>query len=291
MIGSTNTLRDPRRGRSLRIGGWLGASALTIAVMFGCSSSEGGGKAAQICKPKTESYCRCADRAEGVKTCKDDGSGFSKCEPCETDENPEVPYEPGEEPDGSTPPEDAPSGDGSTTNPGCGDKIVQDGEDCDDGNKNETDGCNSKCKIAGQDPPATRSCPGLDVHLWSAPVVYEGTTTGSANSATSVACAAGSGATGSGAPDRIFKVTPHKAGTLKVETNTNFNAYLYVSSECKTTGANSTIACANASVSTTGGNETISIPVQAGTSYTVIADGASIQTPNAGYVKVTFTLQ
>lgn len=276
--------------RNLRIGGWLGASALVLGVMFGCSSSEGGGgKAAQICKPNAESYCRCADRAEGVKTCKEDGSGFSKCEPCETDENPEVPYPPGEEPDGSVPPDEDAGGDSSTTNPGCGDGVVQDGEDCDDKNKNETDGCDSKCKIAGQDPPASRSCPGLDVHVWSKPVVYEGTTTGSANSATSAACASGSGATGSGAPDRVFKVTAHKAGTLKVETDTNFNAYLYASSECKTTGANTTLTCANASAGT--GKETISFPVQADKSYTVIADGATIQPPNAGYLKVTFTLQ
>lgn len=277
--------------RNVRIGGWLGASALAIAVMIGCSSSEGGGKASQICKPKAESYCRCADRAEGVKTCKDDGSGFSKCEPCETDQNPEVPYEPGEEPDGAPPPDEDAGTDGSTTNPGCGDGVVQDGEDCDDKNKTDNDNCTTKCKLGGGDAPASRSCPGLDVHVWSAPVVYEGTTTASANSATSVACANGGGVTGSGAPDRVFKVTPHKNGTLKVDASTNFNAYLYASNECKTTGANSTITCANASASTTGGNETISFPVKAGTSYTVIADGASLQTPNAGYLKVTFTLQ
>ena len=61
----------------------------------------------------------------------------------------------------------------------CGDKIVQDGEDCDDGNKVEDDGCDSTCHLSGSNPITTRSCPGLDTHVWSKPVTYVGTTIGS----------------------------------------------------------------------------------------------------------------
>jgi cysteine-rich repeat protein len=261
------------------------AGLATLAAFAGCASSTGSGKAEKVCTPGNYVFCRCANREEGTKLCNDEGTGFGKCEPCETPDNPELPdADPFPPPDASDARTDGPP---SAT---CGDKIVQDGEDCDDGNKVDSDGCDQQCKLAGADPLATRSCPGLEVHVWSSPVVYDGTTTGSPNTASSPTCPSAEGntpTTGAAAGDRVFKVTVHKTGTLKVTTsNTSYNNYLYASDGCKA-GENAYLACAN-KVDGVGG-ESISLPVQAGKTYTVFVDGAGIS-GNTGTFRVTFSM-
>lgn len=254
------------------------------AAVFGCASSKSSAKEEKLCTPNAYVYCRCKDREEGTKLCNEDGTGFGACEPCETPDNPEVPTDP------LPPNQDASTDAPADAAASCGDKVVQDGEDCDDGNDVDDDGCDKTCKLAGANPLATRSCPGLDVHVWSSPVLYDGTTTGSPNTGSTPTCPSVEGntpTTGAAAGDRVFRVTVHKTGTLKVETsNTNYNDYVYASDTCKS-GDNQYLACSN-KVDGVGG-EAITLPVQAGKTYTVFVDGAGLP-PNTGTFRVTFSM-
>ncbi|MBS2012066.1 MAG: hypothetical protein JST00_04220 [Deltaproteobacteria bacterium] len=221
--------------------------------------------------------------------CNEDGQTFGKCEPCESDTNPEVPIDPEPEEDGGTK-------DGSTTPTSCGDKIVQEGEDCDDGNKVNDDGCDDKCKLAGNDPVASRGCPGLDVHVWGKPVTWTSTTVGSTNTgSTAPNCTesadAGVGTfptTGSAASDRVLKVTAHRTGTMTVVTSdTDYNSFIYASETCVGTN-NPWIRCSNKNNGV--GGETMTFPVTAGKVYAVFIDGAGIS-GQQGAFRVTLSIQ
>lgn len=265
----------------------LGSLVVVPFALGGCSSKSDASPAAVKCTPGNYVFCRCQDREEGTKLCNEDGASFGKCEPCETADNPAIPDDPYNPPpevevDGGDEDVKQPPGPGT-----CGDKAVQDGEDCDDGNKVEDDGCDSSCKLAGTNPLGTRSCPGLDTHVWSKPVTYAGTTLGSTNTGTAKpACPTASG-TGSTAADRVFKVTAHKTGTMTaVLTDTNYDAFIYVSNMCVADNV-AYIACSN---KVTGvGGETLTFPVTAGTSYSLLVDGTG--TVREGAFRVTFSIQ
>src|SRR5262249_24298324 len=149
-----------------------------LFLIVACSSaSTGAGPSSdKICTPGAYVYCRCQDREEGTKLCHEDGKGFDRCEPCESETNPESPG-------GPTPYEPEPQTDaGPAQEAGkCGDKIVQEGEECDDGNTDETDGCNASCRLAGADAPSSRSCPGMAIHLFGDAVTFTTSTLGAPN--------------------------------------------------------------------------------------------------------------
>jgi cysteine-rich repeat protein len=273
--------------------------ALLLAIIGGCAA-ETKAKSEKLCTAGAYVFCRCQDRQEGAKLCNETGDGFGKCEPCETDTNPEI--DPGSSSSGGSsgdpfPEEDSgPPGDSGPTNADCGDGIVQNGEDCDDKNTNETDGCDTNCKLAGVNAPATGTCPGLEVHVWGG--AHKPTITGSTNGApkrgvtptcTNQPANSTSGAAGG---DRIFRVVAHKTGTLNVKvTDNNYDTFLFVVADgkCSTTASNfEYLACRN------GANgvapETISLPVNAGSQYHVFVDGAGIGADNEGNFRVTFEI-
>lgn len=273
--------------------------AAVLGLFLACSSTPE--KKSTLCTPNKPSYCRCQDRNQGEKVCAADGKSFGKCEPCETFDNPEgplLPGDPGYEGDdddnpfpeidsGSEHPDDS----GATEPPSCGDGKVQTGEDCDDENANNDDGCNDKCKLAGTKPEATASCPGLNVDVWGGEhkPTLSTTTAGSGKRKTKDLCAA-SGSTasdGSGAADRVFHVTAHKPGTMYVSvTGATFNAYLYVAKDCDPATEIAT-KCVNKENQV--GDETLTFGVTANTSYTVFVDGA--ESGAEGDFKVTFSIQ
>jgi cysteine-rich repeat protein len=264
------------------------ASASPLAE--GCATSTGAVDSTVKCTPGSYVYCRCKNREEGTKLCKEDGRSFDVCDPCESPDNPVEPTDPN-----NPPPEvDASTDRVVPPSASCGDKVVQDGEDCDDGNAIEDDGCDSTCKLAGTNPAATRSCPGLDVHVWSKPVSYVGTTQGSTNTGSAKPTCPGTGAgnptTGAAASDRVFRVFAHKTGQMTVTTSdTSYDSFLYVTTAC-TPGANGELgylACKN-EVNGVGG-ETLQFPVTAGKSYSVIVDGAGIS-QQQGAFRVTFAV-
>lgn len=275
--------------RTNKLLGVLVPVAFVAAVVAACGGGTNAAPAKErICTPGNYVFCRCQNRDEGSKLCSEDGTAFGKCEPCETDENPGLP-----DPEPYVPPPPLPDG-GPVTEPAeCGDKISQPGEACDDGNTVATDGCDATCKLSGTDPPSSRTCPGMPVHLWGPTAVqYVGTTTGApvAMSITpSCPSAEGnvptSGATGG---ERLFAVTPHRDGLLRVATtDTDFNSYLFVTEACKA-GSVGYLACTNKDGAN--GGETLSVPVQANKIYTVAVDGAGID-KFSGAFRVTFTLE
>jgi cysteine-rich repeat protein len=226
----------------------------------------------KICTPQQYVYCRCADRQEGQKLCRDDGRSYGPCEPCESledpvDEKPVIrdPFDAAELPD-----------DGGKEEPDpkyvCGDGIVQEGEDCDDKNKDDSDGCDTECKLSGKAPFKTNACPGLDVHVWGnghAPML-DATTIASGSRTASPACDGTT--TGANAPDRVFHVIAHETGTMKVAlSNVNFNVFAWVSDTCNV-GTNVQFACVNGSLDA--GEATLSFKVKAGSAYYVFIDGA-----------------
>jgi cysteine-rich repeat protein len=268
--------------------------ALLLAIIAGCSGGTNA-KAEKLCTPGAYVFCRCQDRQEGAKLCNEIGDGFGKCEPCETDTNPEIPSSSGSSGD-PFPEEDAgPTEDSGPTTTDCGDGIVQNGEDCDDKNTDDSDGCDTNCKLAGNNPPATINCPGMEVHVWGG--AHKPTITGSTNGApkrgatptcTNQPANSTSGAAGG---DRVFKVVAHKTGTLNVKvTDNNYDAFIFVVADTKCTTASNLewLACRN------GANgvapETLSLPVNAGSQYHVFVDGAGIGADNEGNFRVTFEI-
>jgi cysteine-rich repeat protein len=275
--------------------------ALLLAIIGGCAA-ETKAKSEKLCTPGAYVFCRCQDRQEGAKLCNETGDGFGKCEPCETDTNPEI--DPGgTSSSGSSsgdpfPEEDGgPRGDGSTTGGKCGDGIVQAGEDCDDKNTENSDGCDTSCKLAGNNPAATNNCPGLEVHVWGGAhkPTLTGSTTGSGDRGVTPTCpSAGNAAASSGlsAPDRVFKVVAHKTGTLKVTVaDANYNVFLYVVADTKCSGSSVAYLACNNDVSGNG-DESISVPVDAGKQYHVFVDGAGagIAGDPQGNFRVTFEI-
>ncbi len=269
----------------------FGGFMLLGALAGGCAKSSAAPDTSIKCTPGSYVYCRCKNREEGTKLCNEDGHSFDTCDPCETPSNPGLPDDPDKPPVAI----DA-SADGSPqpTAARCGDKTVQDGEDCDDGNAVETDGCDSTCKLAGTDPLATRSCPGLDVHVWSKPVSYVGTTQGSTNTGSAKPTCPGTGSgnptTGAAASDRVFRVVAHKTGQMNVVTSdVGYDSFLYVTSSCVPGpgGALGYLACINANSGV--GGETLQFPVTAGKAYSVVVDGAGIS-QQQGAFRVTFSI-
>lgn len=273
----------------------LALASGVVSVLLACTASPEA-KADRLCTPGAYVFCRCRDRQEGSKLCSDDGAGFGPCEPCESFDNPEGPLEPGD-PDGSFfPDEDAGVEAGGEQPASCGNGVVDPGEDCDDKNTNETDGCDSKCKLAGTTPAASNACPGLTVHVWGGaqkPSLIT-TTTGSGNRSVTPNCTGGPNPTsGASAPDRVFKVIAHKTGTMTVTTtDADYNSFLYVSDACAPS-ANTWLECVNDSAAAAG--ESMSFPVESGKTYYVFVDGAGIGTastpPNKeGTARVTFAI-
>lgn len=267
------------RPHHLLVGAWLTA----IAVPAGLSCAPKDEKQpAKPCVPGNEYYCRCPDRSEGQWTCLEDYT-FGPCGPCDSYH----PYPPGTVPDEPDPPDVDPPA--ST----CGDGVVQEDEDCDDANTDDGDGCSSKCRLAGSTPPASRSCPGLEVHVWGTrKATYTGWTTGSTNTGSaSPACSdGGKEVTGDKSVDRVFHVFAHASGTMTIATRaTTFDNFLYATEACKDRGKgegpSTVLACVNATA--TNGGETLVFPVEAGQDFTVFVDGAS---PAAGNFTADFSI-
>jgi cysteine-rich repeat protein len=287
------SVSSPRRHPLLAILAGAGLALVTALVAIptgGCASAKEDASPVK-CTPGKAVFCTCQDREQGTKLCNDDGKSFGTCDPCESASNPAIPDDP------YTPPVEVDADAGADAQEpataGCGDKIVQDGEDCDDGNKTEDDGCDSKCKLAGSNPVATRSCPGLETHVWSNPVTYVGTTVGSTfRGSLSPQCnTSGQDATsGAAGPDRVFDVTAHKTGTMTVTTtDTDYDSLIYVTTQCVQSPAPITYAvCAHDKVGV--GGETLSLSVTAGKHYSVIVDGAGVTKPKGNF-KLTLAIQ
>jgi cysteine-rich repeat protein len=250
-----------------------------VATALACSDTTSTGvrctgASGQAYKPGQEILCRCADRTDGTRICQDDGT-LSRCEPCFA----ELLDDGGIEEYDVGPPSDAPLG--------CGDGRVDPEELCDDGNLKDGDLCDSQCRPVGN-PPAARTCPGQEVHVWSTAVNLSGDTSVYApTNSMSPACDADSGnsASGSLAGDRIYGVVAHGNGNMVITiSNATFNQLLYVREKCEDRGA---ITCANRFGSNSG--ETLTFPVKEGEKRFVVVDGDGVSA--TGKFNIKFELQ
>ncbi len=161
--------------------------------------------------------------------------------------------------------------------PGCGDRIVQTGEQCDDGNAIANDGCSPSCTFDTSGPGDI--CPGLDFPL-----------SGSGSSArVGVLSATTSGfvdqyvpsCSSSGGRDVVYAITPDVSGHLSVTGSAGYSVVLSLRSSCDV--ASSELDC-SAPGTTVG---VVAAPVTAGTPVYVFVDGAS---GASGAVTLTATL-
>lgn len=265
-----------------------------VSLLIACSGSTR--EPEKLCKPGVAVFCRCRDRDQGSKVCSEDGRSFGACEPCESADNPEGPLEPGDPGSTDTPPDGA-TDDASAPGHSCGDGVVESGEDCDDSNTDDDDGCNSRCELSGASPPASNACPGLEVHVWggSHHPSLSSTTASAGNHSLKTTCNAPPNTPSSGAagPDRVFKIVAHATGNLTVATtDANYNVFLYVSETCPTDKVVA-IECSNKVDGP--GDETMTVSVTAGKTYYAFVDGSlpsNLDTSaTQGAFRVTFSIQ
>lgn len=262
-------LSDLRGNLKARIAGWVASVGLGAALIVACSSTPAV-TAKTDCKPGDAYYCRCPDRQEGTRVCNDDGTTYGACEPC-FPADPPAPEEDGSFPteDVFVPPSDAgEAGDGGP----CPNGTVDPGEQCDDGNRTPNDGCSTTCTLEGG-PTVGDKCPGMAVHVWDKPVTFTGTTISAIDDYSAAPDCTGP-ANGFGSPDRVFAITAHRAGTLRVTTTaTNFAHMIYRADSCAPAGRSfAQIGCSNA---TGNGNEILTFPATVGTTYYVVIDGGA----------------
>ncbi len=144
----------------------------------------------------------------------------------------------------------------------CGDGHAQLGvEECDDGNTVDDDACSNACFV---NVPTSYGCPGIPSDVGPSPGVTLGGNTADATDLYIGSC-------GGDAPEIVHAFTATVSGVMNVEMLAIDNALdpvLYAKADCE---GDATIACADATFE--GGDETLSFPVTAGTTYYVFADG------------------
>ncbi|MGZ3419855.1 MAG: DUF4215 domain-containing protein, partial [Polyangiales bacterium] len=153
----------------------------------------------------------------------------------------------------------------SVAPPRCGDLVVGTGEDCDDGNTTNGDGCSSTCKaepITGVD-----TCPGAPLTL-----VGSGTTprTAVVKMSTATLSADYVSTCGGNSRDGVFKIVPDVGGELEVQLSGVFNTTVYARTTCDKVV--SELGCASTNDSTTG-TRLMKFPVSAKVPVYIFVDG------------------
>jgi cysteine-rich repeat protein len=199
------------------------------------------------CEPFVSRFCRCADGVtQGSQACERGGRSYTECAPCFGG--------------------DPQSGPGPASTPVCGNGSLDRGEDCDDGNTNDGDGCPADCRR--RPPTSGESCEGL-----AAAALAAG---GEFSSRQSLAGAAGDarGSCGGEGPELVFAFAPRAPGTLEVTMTPEdgaLDAVLYVRrGTCADEGAEPAGGCQDDLDD--GVAEALSLEVEAGTTYFVFAD-------------------
>jgi cysteine-rich repeat protein len=163
-----------------------------------------------------------------------------------------------------------------TTGSFCGDGKVDTGEACDDANKTEGDGCANSCRAVDGNPAGADCVKPHVVHMWKG-----GTVSGTGGTATygntftkpGTSCVPAAGT--NLAPDHVYEVTAHAAGTLKVTltpTEPTYNVVLSARKTCTEVSTQGANMCANSGAA--GAAETMSFAVENNEKVYVAADGA-----------------
>jgi cysteine-rich repeat protein len=170
----------------------------------------------------------------------------------------------------------APGGEGGTGGGGgmpttCGDGMLQRGEECDDHNLVDSDGCSSRCSFDGSDacPPPTL------ISLAPGTVIVQGDTSGLGDEETAE-CTVGDDA----GPDAVVAVAPTADGLLTAALQSGFDKRLTIQDLCD----GPDIDCGEAS----NGPVLLQVPVSAGVTYYLLVDGAT--SADAGPFTLTLEL-
>jgi cysteine-rich repeat protein len=164
-----------------------------------------------------------------------------------------------------------------TTGSFCGDGKIDTDETCDDANKTDGDGCSNDCRGISGNPAAADCTNGHVVHMWKGKTI---TGTGSTLTYANTFQNTGTSCTVSAsnlnlAPDHIYEVTAHSAGSLKVTltpTEATFNMQIVARRTCTDPNSQGAGMCAN--LGSAGATETMTFPVASGEKVYVAAEGA-----------------
>ncbi len=147
----------------------------------------------------------------------------------------------------------------------CGNAKVEPGEQCDDGNTNDHDGCSASCALESAFEGDT--CPGKALNLVAESGLARAAVTASTGAAFSHY---GSGCGGGSGKDVVYTFTPTSSGKATVKLTADFAAIVSARSSCEL--ATSESKCGDIAAPT-GGNTTIEIPVFQGAPVFLIVDG------------------
>lgn len=149
------------------------------------------------------------------------------------------------------------------TTPVCGNWVVEGTEECDDGDTESMDGCDSSCHIEGTcDAPldfnAIATSPPDGIRTFAGDTISARDTVGSDD------CGA------SGGQDVVFSYTPTANGLLEIDTEgSSFDTVIYVRTACASTA--SELACDDDGGSSS--TSALSTVVTAGTPLFIVVDG------------------
>jgi cysteine-rich repeat protein len=164
-----------------------------------------------------------------------------------------------------------------TTGSFCGDGKIDPGEACDDINKVDNDGCSPSCKAVNGDPAAADCTSPHPVHMWKGTTVTgTGSTTAYGNTftKTGTSCIVSTNNLNL-APDHIYEVTAHAAGTLKVTltpTEPTFDMEIVARKTCTDPNTQAAGMCSNNA--NAGAVETMTYAIANGEKVYVAAEGA-----------------
>lgn len=165
-----------------------------------------------------------------------------------------------------------------TTGTFCGDGKIDPGEACDDVNKVDNDGCSPSCKAINGDPAGADCTKPHPVHMWKgATVTGTGSTTGYGNSFAKPGSSCDPTIGSNLAPDHVYEVTAHAAGTLKVTmtpTEATYNVQLVARKTCSDPATQTGDTLMKCNAQSAGVAEVITVPMQSGEKIYVAADGA-----------------
>jgi cysteine-rich repeat protein len=262
MMSQSKPYSNMRSASAWRAAIWLTfVVGLAGASAAACSTTTADSK---LCTPGKEYFCRCSNPLEeGSRTCNDDGAGYAACTPC----------------DGTGPIIDEDGGRVDDVQVACGNKRIEPGENCDDGNRIDTDLCSANCVPQGV--PTGSTCPALPVYVWDS-FELSGETSGTSSFQANASC---DNASGSTSPERLYEITPNATGTLVVTTSAaSFDHMIYARRDCGVPASEK--ACVN--TVTGNGGESARFAVTAKQKVWVVVDGVRQQ---AGTYSIKFVLE
>jgi cysteine-rich repeat protein len=175
--------------------------------------------------------------------------------------------------------------DATLTPAACGNTLLDSGEECDDGNTTDGDGCSATCKVERN--PASYTCPGQALRLESATqgprtVSVRGTTAPTSGSTLPANKWKSCGA--DNVPDVVYKVTSDIDGMAVARVKGVFNTTLAVRTTCDST---TDLKCQKSSGGS--GEEVLTFPITKETPYFLVVDGTAVGQQGGFKLDVTVT--